>query len=78
MTVLTLDIDRFTVLLRDETGLEVTAAELDTPFDDLPGWDSVMLLKVLSAAERVTGRRAPMLAVLEATDLRGVHTALAG
>lgn len=77
MTVLTLDVERFLVLLRDETGLEVSAADLDTPFDDLPGWDSVMLLKVLGAAERATGRKAPMLAVLEATDLRGVHAALA-
>jgi acyl carrier protein len=56
---------------REKIGLEIT------PFDDLPGWDSVMLLKVLGAVERATGRQAPMLAVLEATDLRGVHAALA-
>jgi acyl carrier protein len=76
MTVLTLDTDRFLALLRDETGLDVIAPDLDTGFDELPGWDSVMLLKVLAAAERATGRQAPMLAVLEATDLRGVHAAL--
>ncbi len=72
-----LDTVRFTGLLREELGLAVTAADLDVPFDALPGWDSVMLLKLLGAAEQVTGRQAPMLAVLEARDLRAVHAALA-
>lgn len=71
-----LDSARFTSLLRDELGLAVTEDDLDTPFDRLPGWDSVMLLRLLGAAEPLTGRRAPMIEVLEAVDLRGVHAAL--
>jgi acyl carrier protein len=71
-----LDAARFTALLRDELGLNLTGADLDTAFDDLPGWDSVMLLKLLGATEQLTGRPAPMLAVLEARDLRAVHAAL--
>ncbi|BBG01411.1 MULTISPECIES: acyl carrier protein [Pseudonocardia] len=71
-----LDVPRFTALLRDELGLDLTDRDLDTPFDRLAGWDSVMLLRLLGAAEPLTGRRAPMIEVLEATDLRGVHLAL--
>ena len=71
-----LDLARFTELLHTELGLQLGAADLDTAFDDLPGWDSVLLLKLLGAAERLTGRAAPMLEVLEARDLRAVHTAL--
>ncbi|MEU6644638.1 acyl carrier protein [Saccharomonospora sp. NPDC046836] len=73
---MTLDTTAFLVLLRDEVGLQVTESDLDTRFDDLPGWDSVLLLKLLSAVEQATGRQAPMLAMLEATDLRGVHAAI--
>jgi hypothetical protein len=71
-----LDTARFTALLRDELGLDLTEADLDTALDDLPGWDSVMLLKLLGAAEQLTGRPAPMIEVLEAADLRAVHAAL--
>lgn len=73
-----LDTDRFLEMVRTELRLEVTAADLDTPFDRLAGWDSVLLLKLLGAAEAVTGRPAPMIEVLEAPDLRTVHTALGG
>ncbi|MFE7200185.1 phosphopantetheine-binding protein [Pseudonocardia alni] len=71
-----LDTDRFVSLLRDELGLDLSAADLDTPFDALAGWDSVLLLRLLGVAEPLTGRRAPMIEVLEANDLRGVHAAL--
>jgi hypothetical protein len=70
--------DRFLRLLREELALDVGEADLHVPFDALEGWDSVMLLKLLGAAEALTGRPAPMIAVLEAGDLRAVHAALAG
>ncbi|MDB1089347.1 acyl carrier protein [Streptomyces sp. ACA25] len=73
-----LDTGRFLGLLRDELGLGYSESDLDTAFDDLPGWDSVLLLKLLGAAEQLTGRAAPMIDVLEAADLRAVHAALNG
>ncbi|MBB1256108.1 phosphopantetheine-binding protein [Streptomyces alkaliterrae] len=76
MNTAVLDTDRFLTLLRDETGLAVDADDLDTDFDELPGWDSVMLLKLLTAVEQATGGPAPMLEVLEARNLRAVHTAI--
>ena len=76
MTTAPIPTDRFTALLRTELDLPVGEEDLDTPFDDLAGWDSVMLLKLLGAAEALTGRPAPMLAVLEAPDLRAVQSAL--
>ncbi|ARF73570.1 acyl carrier protein [Kitasatospora albolonga] len=77
MSTTTLDTEGFLTLLRDETGLAVGTGDLDTDFDDLADWDSVMLLKLLTAVEQATGRPAPMLEVLEARTLRAVHTAIA-
>ncbi|PXY23748.1 acyl carrier protein [Prauserella sp. PE36] len=68
--------DAFLELVRDEVGLELAEPDLDTAFDDLEGWDSVMMLKLLGAVEQATGRPAPMMAFLEATSLRGVHAVI--
>ena len=65
--------ESFLELLRDEVGLELAESDLDTAFDALEGWDSVMMLKLLGAVEQATGQPAPMMAFLEATSLRGVH-----
>ncbi|WP_328917006.1 MULTISPECIES: phosphopantetheine-binding protein [unclassified Streptomyces] len=66
-------IDEFATLVRDELGLAVTAEELGTSFDDLPGWDSLHLLWLLTVLERTTGRRVPLSDVLEAASLQGVY-----
>lgn len=65
--------EAFLEILRDEVGLELVESDLDTAFDVLEGWDSVMMLKLLGAIEQATGRPAPMMALLEATSLRGVY-----
>ncbi|MFF4650445.1 acyl carrier protein [Streptomyces sp. NPDC001380] len=69
----------FVGLLRDATGLDLGAAELDLDYDRLPGWDSLHLLKLVSALERATGRRVPVGRVLETRSLAELHSlAVAG
>jgi acyl carrier protein len=66
-------IDDFVSLIRDELGLEVTAADIDKGFDELPGWDSVYLLWLLTALERETCRQVSMPDVLEAGNLAQLY-----
>ncbi|MFG3056883.1 phosphopantetheine-binding protein [Kitasatospora sp. NPDC048239] len=65
-------VDDLITLLQDELGLPLTAADADAAFDDVPGWDSVHLLWLLTALERETGRSLPLAAILEAPSLRAV------
>jgi hypothetical protein len=67
------NIDAFVSLIRDELGLEVTSADVGKGFDELPGWDSVLLLSLLTAMERETGQQLSLPDVLEAGNLRQLH-----
>ena len=48
--------ERFVELVRAESGLDITQSGLSTPFDGIAGWDSLYLLKVITAVEGETGR----------------------
>lgn len=71
-------IDDFLVLVRDEIGLPVRPEDADLPFDQVPGWDSIHLLSLLTALERQTGRPISLPDVLEATNLREIHHVVVG
>jgi acyl carrier protein len=72
-------IDDFAALIRDELGLPVTAQNVGLSFDELPGWDSVHLLALLTILERATGRRISLTDVLSAPSLESVYgLAMAG
>ncbi|MFF3062169.1 acyl carrier protein [Streptomyces sp. NPDC057909] len=71
MTTLTTS-DDYVRLLRDLVGFPVSAHELDTPFDLLYGWDSVHLLKLVTAIERESGVRLAVTRVLEAQTLNEI------
>lgn len=66
-------VDEFLVLLRDDLGLPVTADDLDRPFDELPGWDSVHVLTLLSALERRLGHAVPFADALAAANLGDMY-----
>ena len=66
-------IDDFAALVSDGLGLQITAADLGRGFDQLPGWDSVHLLWLLTALESATGRRMSLPALMEATSLEQVY-----
>jgi acyl carrier protein len=63
-------IDEFITLLRDELGLEVTADDAGRRLDELPGWDSVHLLWMVTHMEQATDRQVPLPALLEAPNLK--------
>jgi acyl carrier protein len=67
-------IEEFLDLVRDETGLPVTAEQTELDLDQVPGWDSVYLLSLVVALERRTGRQLSMPDVLAATSLRDIYT----
>jgi acyl carrier protein len=66
-------IDDFMTLVRTETGLLVGAADADRQFDELPGWDSVHLLQLLTMLEQTTGRQLSLPEVLAAPTLGQVY-----
>lgn len=71
-------IDDFLVLVRDEIGLIVGPEHAELPLDQVPGWDSMHLLALLSAFERRTGRPISLPDVLEARSLDEIHKVVAG
>ncbi|MGW0191517.1 phosphopantetheine-binding protein [Streptomyces sp. NPDC003362] len=66
-------IDDFLALVHDEIGLRLTPEAVRHSFDQLPEWDSLHLLTLLTALERQTGQRVPMPQVLEATSLWDIY-----
>jgi hypothetical protein len=71
-------IDDFVLLLRDEMGLDITVPDAARGFDELPGWDSVHLLSLLTLMEQTTGRQVALPAVLEAPSLEDVYRLYVG
>jgi acyl carrier protein len=63
----------FVTLLHDEVGLSVSAEDLNAQLDDVAGWDSVLLLYLLTALERRTGRRLPAAEMFEAATLNDIY-----
>jgi acyl carrier protein len=69
--------EEFIALMRDELGLAVTDEDIEASLDEIPGWDSLHLLWLLTWVERATGRQISLAVVLEAQTLRGVYEAVA-
>lgn len=65
-------VDDLIILIQDELGLPITEADANVGFDQVPGWDSVHLLWLLTALERESGRRLSLAAILEAPSLQAV------
>ena len=64
-----IDAAGFVDLVQAEVGLPVTAAHLDVPFDEVPDWDSLHLLRLATVLERRTGRTLSLPDVLDAGSL---------
>ncbi|HWE88004.1 MAG TPA: phosphopantetheine-binding protein [Pseudonocardiaceae bacterium] len=71
-------IDEFVAFVGDEVGLSVTADDIGRDLDQVDGWDSVLLLTLLSALERETGRPISLAAVLESPTLERIYTVAVG
>ncbi|AUG78817.1 Acyl carrier protein [Kitasatospora sp. MMS16-BH015] len=65
--------EEFVQLVNEDIGLQVEPTELEADFDALPGWDSLHLLKLVTALEKATGRKVPVGRLLEARSLGQIH-----
>ncbi|WP_441250990.1 acyl carrier protein [Kitasatospora sp. McL0602] len=61
--------EEFVQLVNDDIGIPVELSELEADFDALPGWDSLHLLKLVTALEKSTGQKVPVGRLLEARSL---------
>ncbi|MFV2176862.1 acyl carrier protein [Actinomadura sp. LOL_016] len=66
-------IDDFVALVRDHLGLPVTAKDAERTLDQIPGWDSMYLLWLLTTIERETGRSVPLPDLLQASSLHEMY-----
>ena len=71
-------IDDFVALIGAELGLSVTEEDLGRGLDEISGWDSILLLALLTALERDTGRAVPLAEVLEAPSLGRIYALATG
>ena len=68
--------DDFLDLLRDELGLPIGPADLDRSLDEVPGWDSVHLIWLLSVLDQRTGRSIALPEAMTAGSLHGLYQAV--
>ncbi len=66
-------LDEFLAIVRNELGLPIAAEDAGRALDEVPGWDSVHLLWLVTILERTTGRQFSLPALLEATSLEGLY-----
>ncbi|EOM77247.1 acyl carrier protein [Rhodococcus rhodnii] len=69
--------EEFHELVVDEIGLDIAVADLTVPLDDVPDWDSVYLLKLVTAIEERTGASVVVSALLDARTLDDIRQAVA-
>jgi acyl carrier protein len=66
-------IDEFACLVRKELGIPLADEDLAADLDRLPEWDSLYMLKLVTAIERSTGRKLVVGRVLEARSLNAIY-----
>ncbi|HEY2061742.1 hypothetical protein [Amycolatopsis sp. NBC_01480] len=66
-------IDDFIGLLNTELGMAWTADDLDVHLDQLPEWNSLHLLSVLTRLEQYTGHEVSLPDALVAGSLRDLY-----
>lgn len=62
------DIEDLIKILRDDLGLQVSTEDAGRSLDELPGWDSIHALWLITALEQA-GSRLSLPDLLEATSL---------
>jgi aryl carrier-like protein len=66
-------LNEFAELISDHIGIRLEGEDLHRQVEDVPGWDSVHLMWLLTVLERATGRRLSLPAVIEAPTLAHVY-----
>jgi acyl carrier protein len=67
----------FIQLVRDELALPLADTDLEADFDRVVSWDSLHVLRLVTAVEKETGKRVPVGKVLAERSLRGIYNLLA-
>lgn len=67
------DVNDLIALLRDQLGLPVAAEDAHLRLDQVPGWDSVHVLWLITVLERDAGRRVSLPALLEANSIQEIY-----
>ncbi|MFE2428506.1 acyl carrier protein [Streptomyces sp. NPDC059373] len=67
------DLEEFIALIRDDLGLPVTVEDAGRRLHDLPGWDSIHLLRLVTVLEDRTGRSISVIDLLEAPSLESIY-----
>lgn len=68
-----MSIQDFIQLLNNELGMAIAHQDLYVPFDELPTWDSVHLLWLLTVLDQSTGQTTSLSDLLEASNLRELY-----
>jgi acyl carrier protein len=68
-----MSIDALLGLVRDDLGLPVSGDQVDRDLAELPGWDSMHLLWLVTVLERETGHAISVIDLLEARSLAELH-----
>ncbi|MCQ4084285.1 phosphopantetheine-binding protein [Streptomyces sp. RB6PN25] len=64
-------------LVNEELGMALRPADADSPLGALPGWDSLLLLRLIAVLEAATGRPLPVADVISASSLAEIHALVA-
>lgn len=65
-------------LVNEELGLALRPADAGAPLKALPGWDSLLLLRLIAVLESATGRPLPVAEVIGADSLAEIHALATG
>ncbi|MYZ34565.1 MULTISPECIES: acyl carrier protein [unclassified Streptomyces] len=66
-------LDDYVRFVNDEIGMPLAPEQVAADFDELPDWDSLYLLKLVTALEPAIGRKVPVGKVLEARSLKEIY-----
>lgn len=64
-------------IIRDELALPLAGGDLESDLDQVVSWDSMHVLRLVSALEKEVGRRIPIGRLLEERSLRGMYERVA-
>ncbi|MEV0172432.1 phosphopantetheine-binding protein [Streptomyces sp. NPDC050803] len=73
----TLPLADFHHLIRTDLQLPLADDQFTSDFDELPDWDSLLLLKLVVLLERATGRPVPVSRLFETRSLQEIYDVVA-
>jgi len=63
-------------LIQDVLELPIVEQDINTPFDELGGWDSLGLLRLITSIEVSTGKKVSVLSMLQARTIQEIYESI--